>query len=179
MKQELMDCFTHPVKCKLLLEIQIAGKTTAKQLTEKYSDIPPATLYRYLKRMTSDGILKIVEENQIRGTVEKTYSLAFDFGEGTQNMLEANSGDAYMQLFMQYISGFVRQFQEYCARSDINIKEDISSFTAAPIYATDEELISALEQYGKITQTLYNNAPAPERKLRTVGFILTPPEKHE
>lgn len=125
-----MDCFIHPVKFKLLLEIQAKGKTTAKQLADKYSDILQASLYRYLKSMTEDGILEIVEENQIRGAVERTYDFSFDFGEETQKMVHSNSGEAYLQLFTQYIFGFLRQFQEYCARPDINIKEDISSFKA-------------------------------------------------
>lgn len=55
MEQNVMDCFTHPIKCKLLLELYSAGKATAKQLAETYNDIPQATLYRHLKRMTNDG----------------------------------------------------------------------------------------------------------------------------
>ena len=67
MDQKIMDCFANPIKCKLLLEIYASGQTTAKRLSELYSDIPQATLYRYLKRMTDEGILKIVGENPIRG----------------------------------------------------------------------------------------------------------------
>ena len=61
MDKKLMECLTNPVKCKLLLEIYSSGHSTAKQLADIYNDIPQATLYRYLKRMTDDGILKIVE----------------------------------------------------------------------------------------------------------------------
>ena len=76
MTDKLMDCITNPVKCKLLLEIHSQGKSTAKHLANIYNDIPQATLYRHLKKMLSDGILQVVEETQVRGTVEKTYSLA-------------------------------------------------------------------------------------------------------
>lgn len=50
MTDKLMDCITNPVKCKLLLEIHSQGKSTARQLSDTYSDIPPATLYRHLKK---------------------------------------------------------------------------------------------------------------------------------
>lgn len=76
MTDKLMECITNPVKCKLLLEIYSQGQATAKHLSDKYTDIPPATLYRHLKRMLHDGILKVVEETQVRGTVERTYALA-------------------------------------------------------------------------------------------------------
>ena len=48
-----------------------AGESDRKYLAEKCVDIPQTTLYRYLKRMTDDGLLKIVGETPIRGTVEK------------------------------------------------------------------------------------------------------------
>jgi len=178
MEQKVMDCFTHPIKCKLLLELYSAGKATAKQLAEIYNDIPQATLYRYLKRMTNDGILKVVEENQVRGTLEKTYAVAIDLDSSGQELFGENAGDAYMQMFMQYVFGFMKQFQEYCKKPDINILKDQSSFTLAPIYANDEELASAMAEYAKIIQPLYKNQPMPDRKLRTLGLIISPPENY-
>lgn len=179
MEQKVMDCLTHPIKCKLLLELYSAGKATAKQLAEIFTDIPQATLYRYLKRMTNDGILKVVEENQIRGTVEKIYAVAIDLGSSEQEIITTNSGDAYMQMFMQYALGFIKRFHEYCKRPDIDIHKDQSGFSLAPIYATDEELASAMDEYAKIIQPLYKNKPAPDRKSRTLGLIISPPETYE
>ena len=97
MTDKLMDCITNPVKCKLLLEIYSKGKTTAKHLADIYNDIPQATLYRHIKKMLSDGILQVVEETQVRGTVEKTYALAYDNNSNMENMVEENSGELYMQ----------------------------------------------------------------------------------
>ena len=78
MIDKIMDCIANPVKCKLLIEIYSHGQATAKYLSDKFDDIPQATLYRNLKKMLSDGLLKVIEETQVRGTVEKTYALAFD-----------------------------------------------------------------------------------------------------
>lgn len=50
MTDQLMECITNPVKCKLLLEIHSQGKATAKHLADIYNDIPQATLYRHLKK---------------------------------------------------------------------------------------------------------------------------------
>lgn len=178
MDQKMMECFTHPIKCKLLLELYSAGKATAKQLAEIYNDIPQATLYRYLKRMTNDGILKVVEENQVRGTVEKTYAVAIELDTMGQELIGENAGNAYMQMFMQYVFGFIKQFQDYCKKPDINIPKDQSGFSLAPIYANDEELAAAMAEYAKIIQPLYKNQPTPDRKLRTLGMIISPPENN-
>ena len=108
MTDKFMDCITNPVKCKLLLEIHSQGKATAKHLADIYNDIPQATLYRHLKKMLNDGILQVVEETQVRGTVEKTYSLAYNINSDMATMVEENSGELYMQYFMQYFIGFAK-----------------------------------------------------------------------
>ena len=35
-------------------------------------------MYRNLKKMLNDGLLKVVEETRVRGTVERTYAPAFN-----------------------------------------------------------------------------------------------------
>ncbi|MDE7333579.1 MAG: helix-turn-helix domain-containing protein [Lachnospiraceae bacterium] len=177
MADNLMDCITNPVKCKLLLEIHSQGKATARQLSDTYNDIPPATLYRHLKKMLSDGILKVVEETQIRGTVEKTYALAFNINSEMETMLEENSGKLYMQYFMQYMIGFAKQFQQYCQSSNINIKEDMTGFSLSPLYLSDKELTSLVTDISHIISKVKDNEPNPERKLRTIGIIISPEEK--
>ena len=176
MNPKLMECITHPVKCKLLLELQASGTATAKHLAEIYTDIPQATLYRHLKRMTSDGILKVVEETQVRGTVEKTYAVAIELNSSGEEFTGEHAGEAYMQLFQQYILGFIKRFQDYCRKPDIDIIKDLPGFSLAPIYATDEELKNALQEYARIITPLHQNRPAPGRRARTLGYIISPPE---
>lgn len=176
MTDKLMDCITNPVKCKLLLEIHSQGKATAKHLADIYSDIPQATLYRHLKKMLSDGILQIVDETQVRGTVEKTYSLARNINSDMETMLEENSGKLYMQYFMQYIIGFAKQFQKYCQSPNIDIKNDMTGFSLAPLYLSDDELTSLVTSISQIISAVKNNEPTPDRKLRTIGVIVSPAE---
>ena len=111
MTDKLMDCITNPVKCKLLLEIHSQGKATAKQLADIYTDIPQATLYRHLKKMLSDGILQVVEETQVRGTVEKTYSLAHNLISDIETIVEKNSGELYMQYSCNISLGLQNSFR--------------------------------------------------------------------
>ena len=102
LNDKIIECVSNTIKCRLLLEIMKGKEVTAKYLAEQCDDIPQTTLYRNLKRMTADGILKIVNETQIRGTVEKTYALTFEFND-TSALLGENAGAMYMQMFLQYI----------------------------------------------------------------------------
>lgn len=177
MNKAFMKILTNPIKCKLLFEIQNCGTTTTKHLSETFSDIPPATLYRYLKKMTDDGVLKIVDKKQVRGTIEKTYSIGIDLTNIYSEMLENNSGEAYMATFIQYILGFASHFYNYCNRDDINIVKDKSGFSVTPLYLTDNELESLVKNISELLQTYINNTPTSERKLRSIGLIITPPNK--
>ena len=38
MDKKIMDVLTNPIKCKLFLEIQKCGETTAKHLSQTFSD---------------------------------------------------------------------------------------------------------------------------------------------
>ena len=173
---KIMECVSNPIKCRLLIEILKSGETTAKLLAEKCMDIPQTTLYRNLKRMTEDGILKVVSETQIRGTIEKTYAATFDLNDANA-MIGENSGKMYMQMFLQYILTFAKQFQTYCDSPGIDIKNDKSGFSLSYVYLTDEELEKAVAAISKILTPLQNNKPASDRKLRTIGVIISP-EQH-
>ncbi len=173
MVDKLTECLMNPVKCRLLMEIQSRGQATAKQLAAVYSDIPQATLYRNLKKMTEDGIIMVVSEKQVRGMVEKTYAPAF--GLHTQGQyLDENIGEVYMQFFLQYIMGFIRQFQEYYRSDDIDMERDVIGFSSAPVYVTDEELTEIMDEMSDAVQKVADNKPGNGRKLRNIGVIISP-----
>lgn len=176
MTDKIMECITNPVKCKLLLEIYAQERATAKHLSDVLGDIPQATLYRNLKKMLNDGLLKVVEETRVRGTVERTYAPAFNLNSDFEAILAENSGPLYMQVFMQYFLGFAKQFREYCKSPNINIKKDMSGFSLTHLYLSDEELTELMKQISNIIKMAEKNEPEAERKLRTLGIIVAPPE---
>jgi hypothetical protein len=175
MNKKLMDCFANPIMCKLFLDIYHKKAVTAKQLVKDYPDIAQSTLYRYLKRMMDDGLIKVVGETPIRGTVEKTYASAVNIEESVSNIIASNDGEAYMLLFMQYISGFIAAFQAYSKSKNIDLKKDIAIFTTAPVFATDAELMDARNKIGDVISGLFENKPSKERRPRNLGLIITPP----
>ena len=174
---KLVEHLTNPVKCKLMLDIQIKERATAKQLAETNPDVPQATLYRYLKKMTKDGVLKVVEENRVRNTIERVYAVADDLGGDTKKLLEENNGPAYMQIIAQGVMGILREFREYTSRDDIDILHDGSGLTVVPINVTLEELNEVMQKIGEIVTPLMQNAPAPGRSLHNLCFVITPPKR--
>ena len=129
--------------------------------------------------MLSDGLLKVIEETQVRGTVEKTYALAFDLNSDFETILAENSGTLYMQLFMQYMLGLLNEFREYTSQSDIDIANDGSGFTLYPVYLSSEEIHELAEKFSDLLQPYREHKNNSERNLHSIAFIITPPKLNQ
>lgn len=179
MNGKMAKSLADPVRCKLLLDVYGKERVTAKQLAQTNGDVTHATLYRHLKKMVADGLLQVVGENKIRGTLERVYAVNPDLSLDAKRMVEENDGQAYMLLFTQFALGLTEEFRKYTSRRDIDIIRDGSGFTVAPIYVTTEELTAALLEIGKILQPLIGNEKTAERDLHSIAIITTPPHQAE
>ena len=176
MTQKLIDYIGNPVTLRLLIEIQEQKRTTAKKLAEAYSDIPQATLYRYLNRMLKDDVLKVVAENKIRGTVEKVYALNMSLQLDREKMNKDESRIEYMQLATQFTMNILREIQEYTAREDIDLATDDSALWSIPLYLTKKEMETVLAEVQEVLTSRFENMPTNERKLHNVSIIISPPK---
>lgn len=176
MNSKIIDHLTNPTKAKIFFEITLNEQLTAKKLLEKFSDIAQPTMYRHLKAMLNDGIIKVTGQKQIRGAVEKSYSVNNDLVMDIQRIIEENDGNGYLQLFVQYMMGLMGEFKAYSESENIDILNDGSAFTTAPIYATSEEILEAMTKISEIIQPLMANQQTPERRLHNLCTILTPPK---
>lgn len=69
------------------------------------------------------------------------------------------------------------QFQTYCDTPGIDIERDKSGFSLSHVYLTDEELENTVAAISKILAPLQSSRPAPDRKLRTIGVIVSPEQR--
>ena len=70
-----IETILHPVRFRIIQRFLDGQSKTTKMLAKELKDIPQATLYRQLDALVKAEVLIITEENPIRGTVEKLYSL--------------------------------------------------------------------------------------------------------
>lgn len=166
---------TNPVRARIIHAVADAGQLSAKQLMEKLTDVPQPTLYRHISAMCKDGLLEIVGQKQVRGAVERTYQVCQTIGEDIAAIIKNNDGEAYLQLFLQYLMPITGEFVAYSQRSGISLEGDMSGFSLAPVCATDEEFVEALTKISEIIVGLVSNAPAPGRKHRNLYTIIAPP----
>jgi DNA-binding transcriptional ArsR family regulator len=74
-KRTTPDLFLHPVRLRII-QAMVGGKhLTTTHLSQLLADIPNATLYRQIALLTEAGVLDVVEEQRVRGAVERSYRL--------------------------------------------------------------------------------------------------------
>lgn len=172
--RRLVECLSDPYSCQLFAEILRGSCSKASELHARCPNIPRATMYRHLRRLTDDGLIEVVDEVKKRGTVERTYAPVRKAFEDIEAALKSNPSEMYFSMFIQFVLSFVQQFREHCDDPDADLARDCG-FSMGPVLGTDEEINQAMREIADIIARLRENEPAEGRRYHTVGLILSPP----
>jgi DNA-binding transcriptional ArsR family regulator len=72
------EAIFHPVRIRIVQALSGGARLTPAKLAAAAGQTPIATLYRHLNRLARAGVVVVVGERKVRGTVERTYALAND-----------------------------------------------------------------------------------------------------
>lgn len=72
-------------------------------------------------------------------------------------------------------SGLQSSFRNI-ANPPYRYQKDMTGFSLSPLYLSDEELTALITDISQRINTVKKNEPAPERKLRTIGVIVSSAE---
>ena len=179
MNDKLIKHLMNPLKCKLLVAIDSQEKITTKELADMIEGVPQTTLYRYLGKMLKDGLIKVVEEKQIRNVREKVYSIAIDFHAELEKIGNDPSATANMARLQQFFNGIIEEFKEYQKNSSDGDSEAVfagsgTGYLLYPFYATRDEVGEIQKKIAELLEPYLLNA-TPDRQLRNMALVFTPP----
>jgi DNA-binding PadR family transcriptional regulator len=157
-----------------IIQTLINRQLTVQQIGERLPHIPQATLYRHLKLLSDSGLLVIVEEHPVRGTVERVFALAEQGADLTEEDLHNVSRDEHMQYFMHFMASILADFGKYMQRENIELKRDMVGYRQASFYASDDELQELIGTVREAVRQAMEREPAEDRTKRTLTTILLP-----
>jgi len=175
MNEKLIECLTNPARHRLLMTINEQGQATTKELAQITVKLPQATLYRYLKKMVTDGLIKVVAENQIRNVREKVYGMAIDLEAEIKKIAEDTSGATFIAQFQNFTNGLMEEFQNYLNDNEIPTSGFAFGFGMLPIHVSNKEAWELYQKIEALLQPYHNNLPSKDRQLRNFAMIITPP----
>lgn len=168
------DLILHPVRMRLLVTLA-RRQLTARQLSELLPDVPQATLYHHLGILTRAGLLRIVSQRQIRGTVEKLYAFGDDNTFLGPADLANASRDDHLRYFTIFVATLLGDFARYLQRdAPIDPAADGVGYRAVPFYLSDEEYAQAAAAVSQALLPFLSHEPEPHRRRRLFTMIVFP-----
>jgi DNA-binding transcriptional ArsR family regulator len=174
MSESKADLLLHPVRMRIIVEIS-GGTRTASQLAAVMPDVPQATLYRHLNALAEGGVLHVVAENPVRGTVERVYAVAG--ASLSPDDLSRLDREEMLQRFTLVISTFIADFQRYLESSTAehpDVMGDGLEFSKVALELSDDELAQLNRKLWSILEASLHNEPSPDRKRRLVSYLILP-----
>lgn len=177
MAESKADLVLHPVRMRILHAFMggIQGRQlTAQQLAEVLTDVPQATLYRHVNKLAKAGLLRVVEERQVRGATEKVYTLPLTAASIAPDELARLSHEDHMRLFATFVASLLGDFARYLERERVDYVADGVGYRQVGLYLSDEELQRFGIELSAVVLPALRNTPTPGRKRRMFTTILMP-----
>lgn len=147
---------------------------TTAQLGERVPDVPPATLYRHVAILAKAGLLEVVGERRIRGSVERTYRLATGAASLGADDAASMTSDEHMAGFLAFIGAVVGDFARYLDHDDSAPGEDALSYRQASLWLTDLEREELVERLIGVLDPYLRLEPKSGRSRSLLTTILIP-----
>lgn len=171
-----VDVVLHPVRMRIVQAFLGDRELTTGQLHAEIPDVPTATLYRQVAALSRGGVLDVVDEQRVRGAVQRTYRLrtgaAYVDADGARQM----SVEQHRQVFLTFVAGLLADFDRYLSRGDVDMARDLVGFTQNAMYLTDEEMSEVVEELRAVLHPRIALPPAPGRTRRLLATVLLPDE---
>ena len=167
------DLLLHPVRLRIVKTFLGDRALTTAQIAAELDDVPTGSLYRHIATLTKAGVLQVVAERRVRGTVEKTYTLRLFAAQMQPDEIEAMSIEDHAQAFMAYIAGLLGDFDRYLANAP-DPGRDGADYRAGAMWLTDAEYTDFLRDLVRVFQPRLANAPGDGRRRRVSYTIFLP-----
>jgi DNA-binding transcriptional ArsR family regulator len=179
MDSSLLSCILNPTRMRIIQAILKNKNMTVQQISKELPDVPQATLYRHLDKLVKANAITIVQENKIRGVLEKVYSVDANPYDIATKDLEKADKEEHLKLFYQFLMSLLGDFENYLKLDDIDMQRDGVSFRSSAVYLDDEEYSEFLEDLVKAFKKIIDKGPSPGRRLRKISTVIVPVVEEE
>lgn len=179
MKETKAELLLHPVRMKIIQVLLGAKKLTAADMLKLLPDIPQATLYRHLNKLVEANLIYIHEQKQVRGAVEKSYTLASENMVLSPSDLAHISKEEHLKYFTTFLFGLLDDFSQYLKQDAIDLEKDGVGYRQIGLYLSDEEFQTFAQELSGVYRKFMGNQPNEQRVKRLFSTIVIPEIKKE
>jgi len=165
------ELLLHPVRLRIIGAFLGDRKLTTADLRAELPDVPPTSLYRHLGHLIDAGVLDVVAERRVRGTVERTYVFRAAPPVSPAD-LASWTPDDHRHAFYGYAAALLADFDRYLDQEHIDLRRDGAGYRMAGMWMTDEELNELTRDFLSLLQPYMANPATPDRRRRILRTIV-------
>ncbi|WP_102271679.1 helix-turn-helix domain-containing protein [Cytobacillus massiliigabonensis] len=169
-----VEIIMHPVRFKIIQVFLDGLSKTAKKVAKELKDVPQASLYRQLDALVKAGVLIVTEENQIRGAVEKVYTLNVPAVNMTNDDVKKLTKEKHLQYFLFFIAQITSDFETYLDNDNIDFLRDGVGYRQVALHLSDTEFLDYVKDLRKVYEKYMENPPSSTRTKRIISTITMP-----
>lgn len=168
------DLLLHPLRLRIIQAFLGDRQLTTGELLREIEGVPPATLYRQIATLAKAGVLVVVAERPVRGTVERTYALSLPDAQVGPDDLRRMTPEDHRRAFMAFLAGLLGDADRYIDRGPVDLERDGAGYRTVGLWLTSDELAEMVAEIGVVVQSRMVNRPAPGRTRRMLSTVLIP-----
>jgi DNA-binding transcriptional ArsR family regulator len=170
------DLLLHPVRMRILQALFDADPLTTSQLRDRLPDIAPATMYRHIAVLAEGGVLEVVEEKRVRGTVERSYRVRKEQAVVDPAARAVMTREDHQRAFTTFAASLMSDFDRYLTREDADPHLDGVVYRQAAVWLTEEEFGEMVEEIEHAVVSRIGRATEDGRIRRVVSLVVVPDE---
>ncbi|MFJ1649674.1 helix-turn-helix domain-containing protein [Streptomyces sp. NPDC088258] len=164
----------HPVRLRIVQIIFGADEMTTAQLRDRLPDVSPATVYRHIAALTRAGVLEVVSERPVRGTVERGYRVRQDRALVDADARAAMTKDDHLRAFTVFTGGLMADFDRYVSRADAEPAQEGVLYRQGAVWLTDDEFRELADEIETAITRRTRHTPDDGRTRHIVSFVTMP-----
>jgi hypothetical protein len=168
------DLLLHPLRLRIVQAFLGDRQLTTTQLLAEIDGVPPATLYRQVATLAKAGVLVVVGERPVRGTVERTYALSVADAQIADDDLDTMTTEDHRRAFMAFLAGLLADVDRYIDGGAVDLEHDGAGYRTVGLWLTRDELTDMVTEIGAAVQARLGNEPGAGRTRRMLSTVLIP-----
>lgn len=170
MTKDVLDLLLHPVRIRIVNAFSGGRTRTTAEVCARLPDVSQAGIYRHVALLAGAGVLEVVEEQQVRGAVERHYRLDHERAGINPDSAATMSHDEHRKAFTAAMAALIADFGAYLDQDDADPSSDRVGYRQLPVWLSENELtdlIDAIQQL--VLPTLRHEARSGRRQ-----YLLSP-----
>ena len=165
--ETLIKILTDPISNRIIQLIRKNQKMTVSEILAATPDIPRATVYRRIEKMTAAEVIEVAETHKVRGQTENTYAIKNIY-------ISSDSSTDGMKIMT---AAFLRMFSlcsEYFKREDADVQQDKLFILNYAIALSDREFSEMVKELYAVVDKYQNQCVSKDAKLRNLYLMSLP-----